>query len=121
MDGIGKPRSHGKYEIFDDEREAPTSNAAEKRAHDQLREMGIPVQQYTRPQLIQRTAPTAVEERVPTRVPRPVHKSLEESTLPAPPFTMPKSDHKLEAIARAHILLHYLKDSCCKEHPEHIG
>lgn len=130
IDGVGQPRSYGKYEIFDDDRDALSWDAAEKKAHDQLRKMGIPIpdqgtmalipSREVRPilEIEQRTLPRIPKQKI---VPK-IHKKAGEGELPPPPWQkLPGPDHKLEAIARAHILLHYLRVNCCKEHPDHVG
>lgn len=124
MDGVGKPRSYGKYEIFDDERDVLSWDAAEKRAHDQMRAMGIPIPSH--PENVAIIPPRPVhpeldeEQRSLPRAPKPeprAHTKLGDGKSSLPPAQ--KTDHKLEAIARAHILLHFIKTACCKEHPDH--
>jgi len=136
-DGIGEPQSYGKYDIFNTPGDEVTWDAAEKRAHAKLRQMGVPLADPD-PNVVHRVsiirAPQAAaeieadERRTPrAQDPHPrapvLHSQVGERDLPPPPLTgpLPQPDPKLEAIARAHILLHFLKDTCCKEHAEHNG
>lgn len=125
MEGVGKPHSYGKFQIFDDEADALTWDAAEKNAHAHLRRMGIPIPEQENAASIPSGEPQRQPKEKTTDPPAPrVHTKLGEGVSSIPPLSFDlaeKVDHKLEAIARAHILLHFLRDTCCKEHPQHAG
>lgn len=129
MDGIGKPRSYGKFEIFDDEQDELSWDAAEKRAHESLRKMGLPVAandnvaiippREARPFHQELEKEKHAEEKKPVR-----HKRAGEEDLPPPRTALAPSDKKLEAIAKAHILLHWIKanlKTLCDNEPQVIG
>lgn len=121
MDGIGKPRSYGKYEIFDDETDALSWDAAEKRAHESLRKLGVPIPREETVAVIPPRAdrPRPAEAEAPSRK---AHKKSGEGDLPPMRVLLPV-DKKLEAIARAHILLTWIKNNVktlCDNEPQLI-
>ena len=98
-----------------------TWDAAQKKAHESLRQMGVPVSSDEVVYVPPKSERIEVEAEPKPKVKKPVHKRVGEHDLPPPPFVAPKIDHKLEALARAHVLLHWIRNNICAERPEVCG